>query len=86
MICIVPSVQTSLMSRICKACGVYFAAKYLLQKHSVTHKANQSSKISKKAKPLRVAAKRKTDYLAITADGNDKEQADWMGERAAGRK
>lgn len=59
-----PSVQKTLVERICKVCHVYFASKVMLQKHFVLHKAVAPPPVVK-IRPQRLAAKRQRELMVV---------------------
>ena len=76
-----PSVQSVLLERICKSCGLYFASKVLLKQHVKIHKTAKDLPVVKRTRPIRVAARRQREWMAIFANEKDgPEQADWMDE------
>jgi len=75
-----PSVQPIISERICKVCGIYFASKVMLQKHSSEHKKSQVLS-TKKIRPIRVAARRQRELMAIVAAVENGEQVDWIEEQ-----
>lgn len=77
-----PSVQCVLLERICEECDLYFASKVLLKQHAVIHKkAKEPSALLRRVRPVRVAARRQREMMAIIVNEMDgPEQADWMDE------
>ena len=60
-----PSVQSSLVDRVCKICHLYFASLVMLQQH-----ASQLKQVvvpTKKVRPLRVAARRQRELMVVIA-------------------
>ena len=72
-----PSVQSSLTDRICKVCNAYFGSITMLKKH---HKIHQKpSDLVTKVRPLRIAARRQNELMAIIAL-QESEFAEWLDE------
>ena len=75
-----PSVQSQLSERCCKECSLYFASKVMLKKHISVHKTARVPVIPR-VRPLRVAAKRQRELMAIIAHSeNGPEDAEWIDE------
>lgn len=74
-----PSVQSKLKSRICRICGVYFASVVMLTAH--TKEVHKKILVPKKIRPIRIAAKRQRELMAIISinDSND-EDCEWIEE------
>ena len=70
-----PSLQTSLLDRICKVCHLYFASQTMLKKHARQHRARaqenvptqtvQESTQIKRIRPLRIASRRQREPMAV---------------------
>lgn len=73
-----PSVQSQLSERYCKECSLYFASKVMLKNHTSMHKTAKILVISR-VYPLRVAAKRQRELIAIIAHSeNGPEDGEWI--------
>ena len=74
-----PSVQSSLLDRVCKTCSIYFASLVILRQHiSAQHK--QVTPSVKKVRPVRVAARRQRELMVVIAREENGESMDWMHE------
>lgn len=73
-----PSVQSVLSDRICNKCHLYFASATLLKEHKAVHslKENQMAKI----RPVRIAAKRQREVMAIISNMDKVEDCEWIDE------
>ncbi|KAI9556025.1 hypothetical protein GHT06_018591 [Daphnia sinensis] len=72
--------KSQLSERCCKECSLYFASKVMLKNHSSMHKTAKIPVIPR-IRPLRVAAKRQRELMAIIAHSeNDPEEAEWIHE------
>ena len=73
-----PSVQSSLVDRVCKICHLYFASLVMLRQH-----ASQLKQVvvpTKKVRPLRVAARRQRELMVVIAREENRKSVDWMEE------
>ena len=76
-----PSVHSQLLDRSCNICFLYFASKVMLHKHMVVHKKAPVEATPKRDRPIKVAARRQRELMAIIAyEENRLEQADWIDE------
>lgn len=77
-----PSVQSVLTNRICKICGMYFATHVMLKKHCNGVHKTEGKVLPEVARvrPLRIAARRQRELMAIIALNDKVEVADWMDE------
>ena len=62
-----PSVHSQLLDRSCKICILYFASKVMLHKYMVVHKKAPVEATPKRDRPIRVAALRQRELMAIIA-------------------
>lgn len=74
-----PSVQSFLHDRICKICHLYFASLVMLRNHILQHKKAKPDVI-KRIRPMRVAAIRQREMMAIIANEENGEHVDWYNE------
>lgn len=72
-----PSVQSVLMRRICKECGLYHASLTSLKAHTRTCGIEQTVQ---RTRPVRLAARRQRELMAIIAYDNNMEDAEWIDE------
>lgn len=74
-----PSVQNILKDRICSSCEMYFASQVMLRDHvkSIHH---TSSIYMKKTRPVRVAARRQRELMAVITLQEGYEDAEWIDE------
>jgi hypothetical protein len=85
-----PSLQTSLLDRICKVCHLYFASQTMLKKHAGQHRARENvptqtvpeSTQIKRIRPLRIAARRQRELMAVIArrENAHSEDVEWLDE------
>ena len=80
-----PSVHSNIVDRCCKICNVYFASNVILKQHLVIHRrpkqVEPESVPPPRVRPIRVAARRQRELMAIIAAESSKaEQCDWMDE------
>lgn len=73
------SVKNSLNDRVCSTCGLYFASAVMLREHRKIHKNSSTSTASTKIRPVRVAAKRQREWMAIVARGENMD-CEWINE------
>lgn len=87
-----PSIQSQLSDRICTNCDLYFASKVMLKSHMIVHKKKSNPSVNKgvqekeiihtRTRPVRIAAMRQREIMAIIAsdenDGSDTEDAEWI--------
>lgn len=71
-----PSLKSALKDRICSSCGLYFASQVMLNDHKKVH--NVSSSI-KKVRPIRIAAKRQRELMAVIARDHQLD-CEWLDE------
>lgn len=76
------SIQSVLLERICKKCNLYFASKVMLKKHKKVHKNDAVREVLTiaRTRPVRIAAVRQREMMAIIAREENGEQVDWMDE------
>lgn len=74
-----PSVQSVLKDRMCLECNLHFASLVLLRSHSVQHK-KVNPVPPKRIIPLRIAAVRQRELMAVIANVENGESADWFDE------
>ena len=82
-----PSVQTELIERRCKNCNLYFASKVMVKNHHAVHKKTAAASIVepivRQVRPVRIAARRQRELMAIIArkeNETDIEVAEWIDE------
>lgn len=87
-----PSLQTSLLDRICKVCHLYFASQTMLKKHAEQHRARARENVPKqnapestqpkRIRPLRIAARRQRELMAVIArrENANSEDIEWLDE------
>jgi len=75
-----PSIQSSLADRICKKCNVYFASQAMLKKHVSIHSSASKLPPTKRIRPVRIAAKRQRELMAVIAQQESWETAEWLDE------
>lgn len=74
------SVKSVLSDRICGSCGIYFASAVMLREHRKSHKTILTSQAAaKKTRPVRVAAKRQREWMAIISRGGNMD-CEWIEE------
>ncbi len=78
-----PSVQSCLVSRICKICGLYFASQKMMKAHSSHHRKSSDVSLSlssepSKIRPVRIAARRQRELMAVISLGNKLKRM-WKG-------
>lgn len=74
------SVQKDLLERICKECHVYFASGVMLKTHIKEFHRNKVILGPKKIRPMRIAAQRQREMMAILVDDYNNEYAEWIDE------
>jgi hypothetical protein len=72
-----PSVQSVLMRRICKKCELYHASLSSLKAHTRMCGVQQ---IIPRTRPVRLAARRQRELMAIIANNSGEEEAEWIEE------
>ncbi|XP_032779890.2 uncharacterized protein LOC116918320 [Daphnia magna] len=75
-----PSIQSLLVVRCCKTCHLYFASVAILKKHMAIHREQAVSLNAPKMRPMRVAARRQRELMAVIAVEENGEHVDWMEE------
>lgn len=77
-----PSVQDVLQNRICKICSIYFASHIMLKKHvQRDHKSEKKiNPVFEKVRPVRIAARRQRELMAVISLSENVEFVDWMDE------
>lgn len=76
-----PSVKYYISSRVCTTCQSYFTSQSQLRDHMKIHKrVKQPSAQIKKIRPIRIAAKRANELLAVIAlnDQHEEEFCEWL--------
>lgn len=81
-----PSVQTLLAERMCKVCNIYFASQAMLRKHACEHRhhsLNDTSVVPRAhpTRPVRVAARRQRELMAVIASEENGECCEWVDEQ-----
>ncbi|BFZ05261.1 hypothetical protein BsWGS_08300 [Bradybaena similaris] len=81
-----PSIQLSLLERICKICNLYVASQVMLKKHVQQHRQHDlgprqlpRAPQPQRIQPVRVAAKRQRELMTIIAHG-EMLSAEWLDE------
>lgn len=82
-----PSIQSLLFERICKKCLIYFASNVMLKNHMKSHRNERQGTANindlvpepRKIRPIRLAAKRQREIMAIIAQG-ELQDAEWINE------
>lgn len=72
-----PSLKHCLKDRVCTNCGLYFATQVMLREHKKLHKSKDL--VIQKKRPVRVAAKRQKEWLAIFLR-NESTECEWIDE------
>jgi hypothetical protein len=72
-----PSLKDCLKDRVCANCGLYFATQVMLKEHKKLHKSKDT--IIQKTRPVRLAAKRQKEWLAIFLR-NESTECEWIDE------
>lgn len=80
-----PSVQSCLVSRICKICGLYFASQKMMKAHSSHHRKSSYVSLSlssepSKIRPVRIAARRQRELMAVIVREEGEEDVEWFEE------
>ena len=80
-----PSVQTMLSDRMCKVCSIYFASQAMLRKHAYEHRHHSLDDTSVAScahptRPVRVAARRQRELMAVIASEENGEYCEWVDE------
>ncbi|GBL99358.1 hypothetical protein AVEN_206775-1 [Araneus ventricosus] len=77
-----PSVQSVLPTCVCKHCGLYFASNVMLKKHIIgVHKITGKCQPEVgRVRPLRIAARRQQELMAVIAFTENVELAEWVDE------
>ncbi|GBN12052.1 hypothetical protein AVEN_149955-1 [Araneus ventricosus] len=77
-----PSVQSVLPTRVCKHCGLNFASNVMLKKHIIcVHKITGKCQPEVgRVRPLRIAARRQQEHMAVITFTENVEFADWVDE------
>ncbi|GBM03727.1 hypothetical protein AVEN_134947-1 [Araneus ventricosus] len=77
-----PSVQSVLPPRVCKHCSLYFASNVMLKKHIIgVHKITGKCQPEvERVRPLRIAARRQQELMAVIAFTENVKFADWVDE------
>ena len=79
-----PSANASLLEKTCKVCNQYFASSVILKKHMVIHRhSSLNSQIPmKNIRPVRIAARRQRELMAVIAqEEDDDEIVEWFEEQ-----
>ncbi|GBN67739.1 hypothetical protein AVEN_17844-1, partial [Araneus ventricosus] len=74
--------QSVLPTRVCKHCGSYFASNVMLKKHIIgLHKITGKCEPEvNRVRPLRIAARRQQELMAVITFTENAEFADWVDE------
>lgn len=77
-----PSLKDKLQDRLCKICHEYFTSQAMMKEHLKIHKNCKVQINVKKVRPVRVAAKRANELLAVIAsnENNEEEFCEWIDE------